>query len=52
MDYIGDGVYVEEEDGMMVLTTVPGAEPGTGQTIYLEPSVWVNLIEWRLKTIC
>jgi hypothetical protein len=39
--YIGDGVYVEFTSGMLKLTTENGIE--TANTIWLEPSVWVNL---------
>jgi hypothetical protein len=41
--YIGDGVYVDVEHGMLKLTT--HQESGT-QVIYLELDVYVNLIEY------
>lgn len=44
-EYLGDGVYVLiDEDGRIVLTTENGLE--TTNTIYLEPEVVKNLIEY------
>ena len=41
--YIGDGVYVEFENGMLKLTT----ERAKGwETIYLEPAVWTALVNY------
>lgn len=37
-DYIGDGVYVALDQGMIRLTTENGIE--TTNTVYLEPGVW------------
>ena len=45
--YIGDSVYADVDRGMIVLTTengLPGA--GASNTIYLEPSVLVNLVDY------
>lgn len=36
--YIGDGVYVCVDKGMLCLTTENGVD--TTNTIYLEPEVW------------
>lgn len=42
--YLGDAVYVDFEDGMLVLTT----EYGLGPTnkIYLEPEVYMALVDY------
>lgn len=42
--YIGDGVYVCLEGGMLCLTTENGIE--TTNTIYLEPEGWRALKVW------
>lgn len=42
--YLGDGVYVEIEDGMVKLTTQNGVE--TTNTIYLEVEVIDALETW------
>lgn len=42
--YIGDGVYVELENGMIRLTTENGIE--ATNTIFLEPKVWRALKAW------
>ncbi len=39
--YIGDGVYVSFDGFGVVLTTEDGYQ--TTNTIYLDPSVWVDL---------
>lgn len=39
--YLGDGVYVEIERGMLKLTTDDGTGPDN--TIYLEPTVYCAL---------
>lgn len=46
-DYIGDGVYVEMEDGMIKVTTEDGL-PGEEETnvIYLEPEVYKALVRF------
>lgn len=46
--YLGDSVYCQIEDGMILLTTENGAEPSN--KIYLEPAVIKNLITY-LNTI-
>lgn len=43
-DYIGDGVYVEMEDGMIKVTTEDGIEETN--TIYFEPEVYHALIRY------
>lgn len=40
--YLGDGVYVDLEDGKFVLTTGSGDSP-LDQTIYLEFGVYLEL---------
>ena len=42
--YIGDGVYVALDRGMICLTTENGYEATS--TIYLEPEVWRALKAW------
>jgi hypothetical protein len=42
--YLGDGVYVDMERGMVRLTTENGQT--TTNTIYLEPDVLHSLLEW------
>lgn len=42
--YLGDGVYVREEGGDVVLTTENGISETN--TIVLEPSVLQSLDEW------
>jgi hypothetical protein len=45
--YLGDGVYVELERGMIKLTTGEDERNGEAQnTIYLESEVFHNLKEW------
>ena len=41
--YIGDGVYLEVERGMLKLTTDEGLGPTN--TIYLEPEVYTSLVQ-------
>ena len=43
-EYLGDGVYVEEEGGMIKLTTEDGMR--VTNCIYLEPDVWRALLRW------
>ena len=43
-EYLGDGVYVDIEDGMIKLTTENGIE--VTNTIYLEPNVYSALQEY------
>ena len=43
--YLGDGVYVELESNMIKLTTENGIE--VTNTIYLEVSVYLNLLDWE-----
>ena len=50
--YLGDSVYVDEVQGMIMLTT----EDGTGPTmasnrIYLEPEVLAALLRWHLADV-
>lgn len=45
--YLGDGVYVTIEHGMICLTTENGVE--TTNTIYLEPEVWRALRLWSIR---
>ena len=40
--YLGDGVYADIENGMLKLTTENGVS--VTNTIYLEPSVWQELV--------
>ena len=49
-EYLGDGVYVETEHGMLKLTAEAGY--GATDTIYLEPEVFAALVEYvaRQKT--
>lgn len=42
--YLGDSVYAEMDNGMIKLTTENGFGPNN--TIYLEPEVYQNLVEW------
>lgn len=42
--YVGDGVYVALDNGMIRLTTENGYEETN--TIYLEPEVWRALKAW------
>ena len=43
-EYLGDGVYADIEDEMIVLTTENGLS--VTNTIYLEPTVWLALKEF------
>jgi hypothetical protein len=47
--YIGDSVYVDFDGYSLILTTENGPEPS--DAIYLEPSVWADLVAFveRLK---
>ena len=42
--YLGDGIYIEEDFGQLKLTTENGIS--TIDTIYLEPEVMNGLIEY------
>lgn len=42
--YLGDAVYAECRDGMIVLTVEYGFGP-EGREIFLEPAVWLELQE-------
>ena len=42
--YLGDGVYVDVENGMLKLTTENGVE--ADNVIYLEPQVYESLIQY------
>ena len=42
--YLGDSVYIDFANGMIVLTTENGEPTGPSNTIYLEPSVYENLV--------
>jgi hypothetical protein len=44
-DYLGGGVYVELEPGMLKLTTENGCSEATN-TIYLEPEVLAALLRY------
>jgi endo-beta-N-acetylglucosaminidase D len=44
IDYLGDGVYVEMEGGMIKLTTENGI--CVTNTIYLEPDVYMALVDY------
>lgn len=44
-EYLGDSVYVDVQLGQMILTTENG-EPQPSNTIYLEPAVIFQLIEY------
>ena len=46
-EYIGDGVYVEDEHGMIKLTAEDGIR--ATDTIYLEPEVLASLLRWVEK---
>ena len=50
-DYLGDGVYVEIDRGMLKLTAENGIF--STDTIYLEPQVYEALIRYveRIKTL-
>lgn len=42
--YLGDGVYIRHDGSGFILTTEDGVI--TGNTIYLEPLVVVNLLKY------
>lgn len=42
--YLGDGVYVDVENGMLKLTTENGI--GASNTIFLEQEVWDALVKY------
>jgi hypothetical protein len=42
--YLGDGVYVDLDSGMIKLTTEDGIQ--ATNTIYLEAEVYQNFIQW------
>lgn len=46
--YLGDGVYVELENGMIKLTAEDGIR--ATDTIYLEPEVYRALVNWVDRT--
>lgn len=46
-DYLGDGVYVCKEDGMLKLTTENGVE--VTNTIYLEVPVFLALVRYAKR---
>lgn len=46
--YLGDGVYVQVENGMLKLTTENGIE--VTNTVFLEPEVWAALMHY-VRTI-
>jgi hypothetical protein len=48
-EYIGDGVYVSWDGYHVVLTTENGIE--TTNTIYLEPSVQIELVKFFEKIV-
>lgn len=47
--YLGDGVYVEVEDGTLKLTTENGIE--VTNTVFLEPEVWAALMHYVRTTL-
>jgi len=44
--YLGDGVYVQNDDKDIVLTTGSHVINDANQVIYLEPEVIVQLLAW------
>lgn len=46
-DYLGDGVYVEVEDGMLKVTTEDGVE--TSNIIFFEPEVFQALVRFTKR---
>lgn len=46
-EYLGDGVYVDVERGMLKLTTENGIE--TTNTVYLEPEVFDSLVKYAQR---
>lgn len=46
-EYLGDGVYVDVERGMLKLTTENGIE--TTNTVYLEPEVYDKLVKYAQR---
>ena len=46
-EYLGDGVYVDVEGAMIVLTTEDGIK--ATNTIYLEPEVYDALTQWARR---
>jgi len=49
-EYLGDGVYVEVEDGMFKITTENGTYEATN-TIFLEPEVYHALTKYAAKAL-
>jgi hypothetical protein len=45
-EYIGDSVYVEEDSGMIKLTTNNGYPDDPRNIIYLEENVFYALVVW------
>jgi len=43
-EYIGDGVYVDMKDNVLILTTENGIH--TTNIIYLEPDIYMNLVNY------
>lgn len=48
--YLGDGVYVEIERGMLKLTTEEGG-PHPSNAIYLEPEVYIALTKFYSEAV-
>ena len=48
-EYIGDGVYVTVENGMIKLYTHDGR--GETNTIFLEPEVYTALVKWHTRLV-
>lgn len=51
-EYLGDGLYVSFDGYQLELNTDPeNIHPFHGNTVYLEPQVWENLVKFveRLK---
>lgn len=47
--YLGDSVYVDIEDGMVILTTDNGYPDDPRNVIYLEPEVLEALMQFLAK---
>lgn len=46
LDYLGDSVYAEIENGILVLTTRNGLPNDPSNKIYLEPEVFKALLRY------
>ena len=52
MDYLGDSVYVEEDNNSIVLETRNGLPDDPSNRIVLEPQVWDALKRFVAKVWC